>query len=132
MPHRDAVRLSWSRRLVDHDSKAALALEPAGVLDVIEMGVRQDQEGWPRPDPRYRVLTALWLHDHWMALAAKGRTEEAWHDHAELIELARSAPPELRAGNNKARNVMEVAGLVLQAHDDGLLAFKDKTSRARR
>jgi tetratricopeptide (TPR) repeat protein len=41
----------------------------------------------PRPDAKWPVLTAIWLHAHGMALAAKGRASDAAKDHAELVAL---------------------------------------------
>lgn len=69
----------------------------------------------PRPDPRHRVMTALWLHGHGMALAAKGQLDAARLDLAELARLRDGSSASLRAGNNAARDVMDVAARVLGA-----------------
>jgi tetratricopeptide (TPR) repeat protein len=69
----------------------------------------------PRPAPKWTVMTALWLHAHGMALAAKGRVAEAARDHAELVALRRRMPAELMAGNAPARDVAAVGAKILEA-----------------
>ncbi|MBF5045424.1 hypothetical protein FGE12_23665 [Aggregicoccus sp. 17bor-14] len=69
----------------------------------------------PRPDPKYPVMTGLWLHAHGLALAAKGRLPEARQAAAELAKLARTVPADMPAGNNTARDVLGVASQVLEA-----------------
>jgi tetratricopeptide (TPR) repeat protein len=69
----------------------------------------------PRPDPKFQVLTTLWLHAHGMALAAKGRADEAWKDHAELVKLGAAMPADLTAGLNPAKDVDAVAAKILEA-----------------
>lgn len=69
----------------------------------------------PRPDPKYRVLTALWLHAHGMALASRGRPDAAKEDLAELAALRAEVPPDMRANNNQAKDVVLVAEKVLAA-----------------
>jgi tetratricopeptide (TPR) repeat protein len=89
------------------------AAEP--LLAMVRFGQFDALLAEPRPDPRYQVLTAFWLHGHGMALAAKGRLEEATADLAELVKLAEAVRPEVRAGNNEAKDVMDVAARVLGA-----------------
>lgn len=89
------------------------AAEP--LLAMVRFGQFDALLAEPRPDPRYQVMTALWLHGHGMALAAKGRLDQAAADHAELVKLAGSVAPGVRAGNNEAKDVMEVAARVLGA-----------------
>ncbi|WP_375746388.1 hypothetical protein NR800_17760 [Corallococcus interemptor] len=69
----------------------------------------------PRPDPKYPVLTGLWLHAHGLALAAKGDFDSARAEHAELVKLAASVPDTMTAGNNSAKDVLDVAARVLDA-----------------
>ena len=107
------------------------------ILAMVRFGKFDELLAEPRPDARYRVLTALWLHGHGMALAAKGRIEQAWIDHAELLALAASASPDLRAGNNHAKDVMDVAARVLKARivekmggSEALALWQDAVSAA--
>ena len=69
----------------------------------------------PRPDAKYPVLTGMWLHAHGLALAAKGDFEQARAEHAELVKLAASVPDTMTAGNNQAKDVLDVAARVLDA-----------------
>ena len=69
----------------------------------------------PRPPAKYPVMTGLWLHAHGLALAAKGRLSQARTHSAELARLVKSVPEDLVASNNKARDVLTVASLVLDA-----------------
>jgi Flp pilus assembly protein TadD len=61
------------------------------------------------------VLTGLWLHAHGLALAANGEFEEARAEHAELVKLAANVPDTMTAGNNSAKDVLDVAARVLDA-----------------
>jgi tetratricopeptide (TPR) repeat protein len=69
----------------------------------------------PRPPAKYPVLTALWLHAHGMALAAKGKSKEAANDLAVLATMTDTLPADMTAGNNAARDVVKVAAKILEA-----------------
>jgi tetratricopeptide (TPR) repeat protein len=69
----------------------------------------------PRPAAKYPVLTGFWLHGHGMALAAKGKLDQARAEQAELAKLATTVPADLTAGNNAARDVLAVAAKILEA-----------------
>src|SRR4029079_18125134 len=69
----------------------------------------------PRPDPKYVVFTAFWLHGHGMALAAKGKLADARRDLDELVALRAKAPADLQAGQSKAADVFAVGAKVLEA-----------------
>jgi tetratricopeptide (TPR) repeat protein len=90
-------------------------LVAAPIFAMVRFGKFDELLAEPRPDPRYQVLTALWLHGHGMALASKGRFDEARKDHEELVRLGGELTPGLRAGNNAAADVVEVAARVLEA-----------------
>jgi tetratricopeptide (TPR) repeat protein len=85
------------------------------LLAMVRFGKYDELLAEPQPDRDQPVLTALWLHGRGMALAAKGRLDEALEHHTRLSKLAASVSPELRAGNNAARDVMDVAASVLLA-----------------
>jgi tetratricopeptide (TPR) repeat protein len=87
----------------------------APLLTMVRFGAWDELLEEPRPDPRYLVLTGLWLHGHGMALAARGRFEDARRDLAELVRLRERTPPELQASNNLAQDVLAVAAKVLEA-----------------
>jgi tetratricopeptide (TPR) repeat protein len=89
------------------------ASEP--LLAMVRFGRYDELLAEPRPDASYPVLTGLWLHAHGLALAAKGRFDEARADHAALVKLAAEVPADMTAGNNSARDVLSVAAKVLDA-----------------
>ncbi|RKG98245.1 tetratricopeptide repeat protein [Corallococcus carmarthensis] len=83
----------------------------------------------PRPDAKYPVLTGLWLHAHGLALAAKGDFKQARAEHEELVKLAASVPDTLTAGNNSAKDVLDVAARVLDASISERQGCADALSR---
>lgn len=85
------------------------------LLAMVRFGRWDELLAEPRPEPKYVVLTTFWLHGHGMALAAKGRLKEAKADHQALLQVAASAPDDLRAGQNDARDVFAVAAKILEA-----------------
>lgn len=85
------------------------------LLAMVRFGRWDELLAEPRPDPKYPVLTAFWLHGHGMALAAKGRTSAAVADRDELRNLATSVPQDMQAGQSRARDVIDVAAKVLDA-----------------
>jgi tetratricopeptide (TPR) repeat protein len=85
------------------------------LLVLVRFGRWDDLLVEPRPPAKYPVMTGMWLHSHGMALAAKGRPDEAARDLAELDKLRAGLPPDATAGLNSARDVMAVAAKVLEA-----------------
>lgn len=85
------------------------------LLAMVRFGRHDALLAEPRPDAKFPVHLGLWLHAHGLALAARGRFDEARADHAELVKLAAGIPADVKAGNNSARDVLRVAGLVLEA-----------------
>jgi tetratricopeptide (TPR) repeat protein len=96
------------------------------LLVMVRFGKFDDILAEPRPDPKYQVLTGLWLHAHGVALAAKGKLAEAKADHDELAKLAAAVGPDVVAGNNSARDVLAVAAKILEA----AVAGKDRRALA--
>lgn len=67
----------------------------------------------PRPDPKYQVFTALWLHAHGMASVATGKVDDA---KADLAELQALVPADgLLAGMTPAADLYALAAKVLDA-----------------
>lgn len=85
------------------------------LLAMVRFGDHAGLLAEPRPDPKYPVFTGLWLHARGMALAATDRLAEADAAHAELTGLVQSVGSSLRAGNNRAVDVLDVAARVLAA-----------------
>ena len=85
------------------------------VLVMVRFGRWDEMLAEPRPDKKYLTLTGIWLHGHGMALAAKGRLDEAAKDSQALASLAQTAPPDLGAGNSVARDVFALGARILDA-----------------
>lgn len=85
------------------------------LLAMVRFGAWDELLREPRPDAKYLVHAGFWLHAHGMALAAKGRLDEARKDLAELERVRAATPAELAASNNAARDVLAVAAKVLEA-----------------
>jgi tetratricopeptide (TPR) repeat protein len=101
----------------------------APVLTLVRFGRWDDLLAEPRPPAKYLVLTGFWLHAHGMALAAKGRFDEAIADRDALAQLVATAPPDLVAGNNPARDVVAVAHKNLDARVATLQKKPDALSK---
>lgn len=68
------------------------------------------------PDARLTALTGAYHWARTIALAEKGRVEEAKAELAQLESLAAGLPPDAAAGLNAAKDIFGVATLVAQAH----------------
>jgi hypothetical protein len=108
-------------------------------LAMVRFGRWDDLLREPRPDAKYKTLTAFWLHGHGMALASKKRLDDARADLAALKQLADTAPADLTAGNNAAKDVFAVAAAVLEARiatvekkKEALALWADAVARADR
>lgn len=91
----------------------AMAAEP--ILAMVRFGRFDELLAEPRPAPRHPIMTAIWLHGHGMALAAKGDLDAARLDLAELTRLGAKIAAEAPAGNNAARDVIDMGAKVLAA-----------------
>jgi tetratricopeptide (TPR) repeat protein len=69
----------------------------------------------PRPDPKYPILTGIWLHGRGMALASTGKVDEARHVLYELEALSESVPKELTANLSQAYQLLTLAAQVVRA-----------------
>jgi tetratricopeptide (TPR) repeat protein len=85
------------------------------VLARVRFGKWEEILASPRPDAKYPVLTAIWLHAHGVASAATGKVEDAARDLAELRALAARIPPEATTSTNSITDVAAVASAVLAA-----------------
>jgi tetratricopeptide (TPR) repeat protein len=89
------------------------ASEPA--LAMVRFGKWDELLAEPKPDPKYPVLTAFWLHGHAMASAAKGKLADAHADLTALQAMADTAPPTLNAGMSPAKTVFSLAAKIVEA-----------------
>jgi tetratricopeptide (TPR) repeat protein len=85
------------------------------LLVLVRFGKWDEILNEPAPDSRYQVLVALHHHAQGMALAAKGRPEEARARAASIRNIAGSLPEELLAGLNQGKLVLELAARVIEA-----------------
>ena len=84
-------------------------------LAMVRFGKWDDLLAEPKPDAKYPVLTAFWLHGHGMALAGKGKTKEATADLDALRRMADAAPAELKVGMSPAKTVFGLGAKILEA-----------------
>lgn len=89
------------------------ASEP--ILAMVRFGAWKELLAEPRPQERYPVHLALWLHGNGMARASTGDLAGARKNLAELAGLEKSIPEDMLASNNRARDVVAVAAKVLEA-----------------
>jgi tetratricopeptide (TPR) repeat protein len=72
----------------------------------------------PQPDPAMKITTVFWHFSRGMALAATGKANEAELELKIVAEAAASTPPDVvfaMPANNKAKDIMKIAGDVLGA-----------------
>jgi tetratricopeptide (TPR) repeat protein len=81
----------------------------------------------PRPDPEMKVITVFWHFARGMALAAKGKVNEAEAEYQVVSDAEKNTPEDVVFAmpvNNKAKDVLKIARDVLGAKI--ALAKKDK------
>jgi tetratricopeptide (TPR) repeat protein len=81
----------------------------------------------PRPDPEMKVMTVFWHFARGMALAAKGKVNEAEAEYQVVSDAEKNTPEDVVFAmpvNNKAKDVLKIARDVLGAKI--ALAKKDK------
>lgn len=108
------------------------------LLAMVRFGRWDDLLKEPKPDEKYSILTAFWLHARGMALAARGYYPDAHTTLQQLQKLASSAPADLQVGvNNSAQDVFGVAAKILEARlatleksKDALALWADAVARA--
>jgi tetratricopeptide (TPR) repeat protein len=122
-------------------ARAAAAVMPLGLMDampgmdfrvtepllaMVRFGRWDDLLKEPKPDEKYTILTAFWLHARGIALAARGYYPDAHATLEQLQKLASSAPADLQVGKaNKAQDVFGVAAKILEARLATLEKSKD-------
>ncbi|GAC1353783.1 MAG: hypothetical protein NVSMB47_06830 [Polyangiales bacterium] len=84
------------------------------ILAMVRFGAWDALLAEPKPDAKYPVLTAFWLHGHGLALAAKGKRDEAHADLTALQAMAQKAP-EIDVGLSPAKIVFALAAKILEA-----------------
>ena len=90
-----------------------LVSEP--ILTDVRFGRWDDLLALPRPDAKYAVLTAIWLHGHGIANAATGKLDAAAADLAELRAMSSTVTPAMTTPTNALGDVVAVGTAVLDA-----------------
>jgi tetratricopeptide (TPR) repeat protein len=73
----------------------------------------------PRPDPRHKILTALWRFSRSVAQAALRHTTEAERERAAYVEARSAVPSDTPFNYNSAGAIFRVADAVLDARIAG-------------
>jgi tetratricopeptide (TPR) repeat protein len=84
-------------------------------LGMVRFGMWDDILAEPAPDHRLLALNVGYLGARTMALAARGRIEEARASELALDQLVSTAPPDAQAGLNSARDIFAIVEIVAQA-----------------
>ena len=82
---------------------------------LVRFGLWDEAIALGAPDPQASGLTAGYLYSRGVALAARGRVEEARVVLAQLQQLAAAVPADAHAGRNSLRNILEVAEPIVAA-----------------
>jgi tetratricopeptide (TPR) repeat protein len=117
-PHYALV--AWSAAMAGHKAQALAAVQNLRATDsgwelteqyavLVRFGLWDEMLALPGPDPQARALTAGYLYARGVALAARGRVDDARAVLQALQHLAATTPPAARAATNSLAAVMQVA-----------------------
>ena len=82
---------------------------------LVRFGLWDEAIALGAPDARGQGLTAAWLYSRGVALAARGRLEDARATLAELRQLEAAVPADAQAGFNSLHDVLAVAEPIVAA-----------------
>jgi tetratricopeptide (TPR) repeat protein len=126
-PARHYAWLAWSAAMAGRKAQALAAVQelraaghPGWDLTpqysvLVRFGLWDEMIALPAPDPRAPGLTAGYLYARGVALAARGRIDEARGALLALQHLAATTPPDTRAGTNSLVDVLQVAVPIVAA-----------------
>ena len=124
--------------LAEHVGPSVKMMPPLEGFMTIPMAVNVRFHKWDEilamkaPDPEMKVTVAFWHFARGMALAGKGRIEEANEEYKIVAETERATPPDAifqMPINNKTKDILRIAENVLGAQI--ALAKKDNAATAR-
>jgi tetratricopeptide (TPR) repeat protein len=82
---------------------------------LVRFGLWDEMLATPAPNPKLVALTGGFLYGRGVALAARGRLDEARAALLELRQLAASAPADAGAGQNTVKDVLAIAIPIVEA-----------------
>jgi tetratricopeptide (TPR) repeat protein len=111
---------AWSAAMAGHKAQALAAVQNLRRTDsdwelteqyavLVRFGLWDEMLALPAPDPRARPLTGGYLYARGVALAARGRLDDARAVLQALQQLTAGMPADARAGTNSLAAVMKVA-----------------------
>ncbi len=105
-------------------------LLPTPLIVMLRFERWEDILGVPEPDANLKTANWMWHYARGMALAAKGRVEEAEHEHETLAAIEANTPQDAifrRPFTDTTKSIIEIAGTVLGAR---IVAAKQDNSGA--
>ncbi|MGK4005911.1 hypothetical protein WMF31_25010 [Sorangium sp. So ce1036] len=121
MEGRSAVALRAARELstaVPDDEVRHMPMlelfQPATLFALVRFGRWDDLLAEPAPPPEQRYTTGVWRYARGLALASTGRLDEAEREATALGAMSSESFGGTTIGNNSARDLLEIASLVLE------------------
>jgi tetratricopeptide (TPR) repeat protein len=93
---------------------------------MVRFGMWDEVLAEPAPSAKLNGVTGGWRYARTIALAAKGRVDEARVEVAELEKLAVAVPEDHGAGNNRLKDVLTIAVLAGKARIAGAAGKEDQ------
>jgi len=135
LAHNDEL-LAYSAAMAGRKAETLAAVQRVAQALPLDVDLASDASGWNlaqqfavlvrfglwdeaialgAPDPRAPGLTAAWLYSRGVALAARGRIEDARTALRQLRQLAAAVPADMPAGSNTLQAVLAVAEPIVAA-----------------
>lgn len=122
MEGRSAAALGAARELLAvvtddevHHMKMLEMFRPAALFVLARFGRWDDILAEPAPPAEQRYTTGIWRYARGLALAATGRLDEATREARALRELSSASLGGVTIGRNRAKDLLEIASLVLES-----------------
>ncbi len=113
-----------AQMLADHAKRHVKEMPPLEAFATIPIAVNVRFRKWddilkmPKPGAEMKTETVFWHFAHGMALAAKGRPDEAQTDYEVVVEAEKSMPEDVIFAppvNNRTKDILKIARDVLAA-----------------
>jgi len=116
---RAAARLESNVRPHLKDMPMIELFLPRSIFVKVRFNRWDDMLKMPEPDQSTPITKALWHYGRGVALAATGKVADAEKERQSLKTAQEKLPADTSYGNNKASDVLTLAGLVLEARIAG-------------